>query len=135
MIEISYRLPSNASRSSFSSLDLREVFQYFSWVVPLLSVISLWRASSVVRHLRSRFAPLQSCMANRLAELGASQVSCPALGGVIAITSNSLMSCLYKNSSILSSPPLGSSGEPVSVSFGYTVVSEVSFWYQLGSLH
>ena len=56
-IKISYCLPWNTLRSSFSSLYLKGGHQYLSWVVLFLSIISLCRMSSVVRYPRPRFAP------------------------------------------------------------------------------
>ena len=100
MIEISYCLPINASRSSFSSLDLRGVFQYLSWVVLLLNVISLYHASLVVRHLRPRFVPCgliysYPSIASQVGRFSPVRLDARSWAGDTTITSRSLMLCLF----------------------------------------
>ena len=108
MIEISDHLPRNASRSSFSSQYLKRGHQYLSWVVPLLSTISLCRVSSVVRHLRSRFAPCSLIYRDRSVQ-PADRLDARRWAGRYI----SQQKLLY----VVQSPPLFV-GRPVGLSFG-----------------
>ena len=87
----------------------RVAFQLFRVLSVLLNVISLYRVSSVVGYLCSRFSP---CGLIPVWRFSTGWLDARRWAGVTAVTSNSLMlRLLYQNSPILSSHPFGSSGD------------------------